>query len=144
MRYIDNGESNACVGTWKMREITVLSAQFCYECKTALKVKSIFKCSLVKYNSVFCRNKANNLTSYVESEKTPIVKAILGKRNRARCFTLLDFKLSFKAIIINTVWYWHQNRHRYSWNMIQSPEINPHNYGQLIWSINLWKKKPIL
>ena len=97
MRDIDNGESNACVGTWKMLEITVLSAQFCYECKIALKVKPIFKYSLTKYNGMFCRNKTNNLTIYVESQKTPIVKAILGKRNRARCFTLLDFKLSFKV-----------------------------------------------
>ena len=70
----------------------------------------------------------------MQLQKTPNSQAILTEKERAVGIRFLNLRLYYKAIVINTVQYWHKTRDNYQWNRIENPEIDPSTYGQLIYN----------
>ena len=56
----------------------------------------------------------------------------MRKKNGAARINLPNFRQYYKATVLNKVWHHHKTRNRDQRNKIESPEINPHIYGQFI------------
>lgn len=65
-------------------------------------------------------------------KRSRTANAIRKERNSAGGLALLNFTTYHKATVIKTIWYQWGNRQLDQWNRLESPEVHPHRYSQLI------------
>ena len=98
-------------------------------------------------NSMFHRTRTKNFTICMKTKRLQIPKQTRKIRRALEESTILISDYTTKLLSVKTVWYWHKNRYTDQQNKIESPEINTHTHGYLIFDTGgkniQWRKESL-
>ena len=69
-----------------------------------------------------------------KQKRSQIARIILRKKNRAEGITFPNYRLHYKARVIETTWYQHKKQTHTSMEQKREPRNKPHTYSQLIYN----------